>query len=522
MAMFILILQFLWLHIEDLAGKGLGWKIISELLLYASAGLVPLALPLAILVASIMTFGNLGENFELTAIKSSGIPLQKFMRPLMVLTITISIGAFFYSNYVVPYTNLKAYSLMDDISHKRQELQIREGIFYDEIQGYTLKVGKKKPYSNLMLDIMIYDHTDERGNTQVTVADSGYIKMTEDKSKLLIILFNGQTYKEMKEARGRRSKRVYPHQIHKFNKQTLLIDITGFSFKRSDESMFSDNYKMLNMKQLRFYGDSLRKRYNKKAQNLSNEIKKVSIYKADKIKHPSEQLKRREKANRKKSKPELINKRTGDTLKEIDTKTKPKIKPDTENKTKLLKKENKKIKPENEFQVMKYFNSLSPRQKQDVLSYALRYARKGSREVSTNKQRFERKEKKIFKHYIEWHEKITLSLACLIFFFIGAPLGSIIRKGGLGTPLVLSVILFIVYYIISISGENFVEKGVLHPIVGMWISSLIFFPIGVFLTYKATNDSVILNPDTYINKIKKILTLHFKKKSSEQDEKEDS
>jgi len=490
--MFILVLQFLWLHIEDLAGKGLGWKIISELLLYASAGLVPLALPLATLVASIMTFGNLGENFELTAIKSSGIPLQRFMQPLMILTIILSIFAFLYSNYVVPYTNLKAGSLIHDISHKRQELQIREGIFYDEIQGYTLKVGKKKPYSDLMLDIMIYDHTDERGNTQVTRADSGYIKMTEDKAKLLLILFDGQTYKEMKESGKRRGDRTFPHQIHKFKKQTLLIDVSGFSFKRTDESMFSDNYKMLNMGQLQYYKDSLEKRFNEKAQKLSKEIKKNSIFKGEKIKQQQQYA--------------------NELLKEKNQ-TSPTPKVITDN---LRKKSKKKKHGGQPFHVLKYFNSLDNKTQENILRYALQYARKGSREISTNKPKLERRKKTIYKHAIEWHEKLTLAFACLIFFFIGAPLGSIIRKGGLGTPLVISVILFIIYYIISISGENFVEKGVLHPIVGMWISSIIFLPVGVFLTYKATNDSVILNPDTYIHKIKRILSLKFKKQETKE------
>jgi lipopolysaccharide export system permease protein len=578
-AQFILILQFLWQHIDDLAGKGLEWNIIAELLLYASASLVPLALPLAVLLSSIMTFGNLGEYFELTAIKSSGISLQKFMRPLIVLVSILAIGAFFYSNHVIPYANLKALSLRYDIKQQREELQIREGVFYNDIEGYSIKVGEKNPRTKLMKDIMIYKHNRDKGNAEVTVADSGYIKMTTDETMLLLTLYHGQTYAEMQESDNsnrRKKEKEYPFQQREFDKETLLIDISGFSFQRTDEGLFKDNYQMLKLSELEENRDSLVRVYNQKASSLSKELDD-NIFRGERYKQmASNNTTNKSQTNTRNNSSGASsgNKTKGDNVQDnpghggenpspyvyppdsmqgkyespyvytfTDTHDEMPVSyverrsstdrlyisqdvaattnnphnnhnpASTESNGKMVNN------PNSSFDVDTFIDTLKPRHKLNIINHALNSARKNNQKITNSRKVFEQRQKNIYKHQIHWHKKLTLAFACIIFFFIGAPLGSIIRKGGLGTPLVISVIFFIIYYIISITGENFVEKGVLPAFFGMWLSSLIFLPIGIFLTYKATNDSMILNTETYFKAIKKIISFgSFKNGKSGADE----
>lgn len=518
-ALFILILQFLWKHIDKLAGKGLDGGIIAELLLYSSATLVPLALPLAVLLSSIMTFGNLGENLELTAIKSSGISLQEFMRPLIVLIAALSIAAFFYANHVIPYANLKAGSLLYDIKKQREELQIREGVFYNDIEGYSIKVGQKNPRTKLLKEIMIYRHDDKKGNAEVTVADSGYIKMTSDETKLLVTLYHGQTYIEMeesKDARAKRKAREYPHQVRKFDKETMLMDISGFNFTRTDVQLFKDSYQMLKLSQLEEKKDSIQQIYNQKARELSNRLQKNMARNQPAPKRPQKQASDGGKRDIKK-----MDAPPHSPHSTVEKKAKAQAAVSTQagrgagNQEKTTDEPPRK---EEAFNLKRWYNTLPNQAKENILRNALSQARNNSKSISNSRRIFEHRQKNIYKHEIYWHEKITLSFACLIFFFIGAPLGSIIRKGGLGTPLVISVVMFIIYYIISMTGENFVEKGVLPAEVGMWVSSLLFLPMGIFLTYKATNDSMILSTETYVRMIRKILGMRSKKRKAREGE----
>lgn len=532
-ALFILIMQFLWQKIDDLAGKGLEWDVITELLTYASAGLVPTALPLAILLSSIMTFGNLGENFELTAIKSSGISLQKFMKPLIILSIIITIGIFLYSNYVIPYTNLKAMSLIYDIKRQNEELQIREGVFYSEIEGISIKIRDKESKTNLMKDILIYDHSKNNENLQVTTADSGYMRMTDDKTKLMITLFDGQTYQEIEEKKnkgGARNREEYPHQITKFQKQTMLIDLKGFQFSRTDENLFSNHYQMLNIAELKNNEDSLYQAFSKNAKKFALDINRnlyldrAQLVKNERKRHQEEQ---KEPIKRESIKRELIKRDTSKNNKNkaIQEQIRKKDTTVAESKADTLKNQNidsirdsvyKDVKPDNKkettYNIRAVLDTIEPEKRAEIIDRTINYARRNNQKISRSERIFENKKKEIYKHQINYHKKFTLSFACIIFFFIGAPLGSIIRKGGLGTPLVISIVLFIIYYIISMTGENFAEKGVIPAYIGMWISSFIFLPLGIFLTYKATNDSVLLNTDTYLNAIKKFFFFNNKKK----------
>lgn len=492
-------MQFLWKYIDDLAGKGLDWTVVAELMLYMSAQLVPMALPLAILLSSIMTFGNFGENFELTAIKSAGVSLQRFMSPLIYLTVIICVAAFFYSDYVIPYTNLKTNTLIYDVKNQRPELQIKEGVFYNGIENYSIKIAEKDYKTNLLKNIMVYDHHDNQDNVNVTIADSGYMKMTADEKNLILTLYNGYSYEELKEDKSnhRRDRRTYPHRRQNFEKQEIIFELTGFDFNRSDENLFKNHFRMLNLEQLNYAEDSLRYQLENQIISFKKTIASSSYFKkedvlikeqAKKIKVPEKKKEKKEKKEKKRIK--LI--KTNSTKKAISEIDKPSIN-------------------QIQFNADSVFNSLDNSAKESAINHALTYARAAKSNITNSKNQINRRSEIIRRHQIEWHRKFALSFACLVFFFIGAPFGAIIRKGGFGTPVVISVLFFILYYIISISGEKFAREAVVPPYIGMWLSSFILMPLGIFLTYKATTDSVILNSDTYLLFFKKLFKRFFKK-----------
>jgi len=491
-SLFILLMQFLWKYIDDLAGKGLEWTIIAELILYASARLVPMALPLAILLSSIMTFGNLGENFELTAVKSAGVSLQRFMTPLIILTIAISIGAFYYSDYIIPYTNLKTGALIYDVKNQRPELQIKEGMFYNGIEGYSIKIAKKDYKTNLLQKVMVYDHSDNKNNVKVTVADSGYMRMTADERNIILTLYNGYTFEEVEESKKKRARdKEYPHSRQKFEKQVVIFELTGLDFSRTDEDLFKNNFQMLNLKQLEYAEDSLTNEHLQQIKRFAVNHKNSNYFK--------------------KEQPMLVEfeKRS----KKIEKKNLERINKDIKkNKLSIVEKEKEPELNNFNFNVDSALHKLNKRNKDQALQYALTYARTAQNNIINSQKQFNYKTERIRRHQIEWHRKFSLSFACLVFFFIGAPFGAIIRKGGFGTPVVISILFFILYYIISISGEKFAREAVMPAYIGMWLSSYILMPLGIFLTWKATTDSVILNADTYLLFFKKLFK-RFSKKS---------
>ena len=450
---FLLVMQFLWKYIDDLAGKGLEWYVIAELLLYASASLVTMALPLAVLMASLMTFGNMGENYELTALKASGISLRRIMSPLIYFSLVTSLLAFFFANWVMPYSNLKMQSLLYDVKRHKPALQIKEGIFYDEIDDYSIKVEEKDRKTDLLKNIMIYDHTDRSANAKVIVADSGYMKMTANEQHLMVRLFHGYNYTEL-EPEKRSREATYPHRRDHFEEQTFFISLSGFNLERTEESLFKDHYQMLNLDQLEAKKDSLQKVKNKRRERYQEHLIRASYHRID------EEFKNRSKHKN-----------------QVDT---------------------------SRFIVDSLYNKLPVRERHIAITQALSSARSVRSHINTSEREIHNRNRLIWRHEIEWHRKFSLSFACLIFFFIGAPLGAIIRKGGLGMPVVISVLFFVFYYIITMMGEKFVREGIWDAIPGMWFSSFILLPMGIFLTFKATHDSVILNLETYAKFFKRI------------------
>ena len=264
-------MQFIWKWIEDLVGKGLDWFIIIKILFYASATLVPLALPLAVLLASVMTFGNLGEHFELTAMKSSGISLWKVMNPLIFFIVFLSIGAYFFSANVLPYTNIKYAGLLYDISRKRPELNIKKGVFNNDIDGFSIKIEDKNQKTGMMYGFMIYDHLKQKGNKEVTIADSGEMSVTIDQKNMVVTLYNGANYTDLKDKKHKNEKE-YPYRHDSFTKETIIFALPDISLKKSDESLFEKHYEIMPPKQLSLAIDSLKGEYDNRIYNFRKRL----------------------------------------------------------------------------------------------------------------------------------------------------------------------------------------------------------------------------------------------------------
>lgn len=453
----ILILQFLWMYVDELAGKGLEIKILAELLFQFSLSFVPTALPLAILLASLMTFGNMGEFSELTALKSSGIPLNRIMRPLVLLIAVLSIVSFFFSNNVLPYSNRQARTLLYDIRRKRPDINLQAGTFNNDIEGFSIKITSKDPVTNRLNRLYIYDHRENRGNSAVTYADSGYMRVTSDETAMIMVLYSGYSYTDMGERSSNPADKKYPFRKDYFKEQTLVIPLSGFDLQRSEIDLFKSHSAMLNISQLTFYIDSLNKRYTEKVDNYFTEYKTTALYsgRASLIRLSGEE----------------------DTLE---------------------------LRSQSDEPISELYNSLPLAEKRNVLLRAIQGIKEGTSFLASKNESLHIEIRNIKNYEVNWNKKFTLSFACVVFFFIGAPLGAIIRKGGLGTPAVISILFFVIWYVISLSGEKLAKENLVSTFAGMWAASYILLPAGLFLTYKASNDSVIMNIDTYLLFFKKI------------------
>lgn len=465
--LFIVLMQFLWRYIDDMVGKGLGIPILAEMFMYAALFLVPMALPLAILLASLMTFGNLGERLELLAMKSAGVSLIRIMRPLIITISFVAVGAFFFQNNVMPVVQVKLYTLLYSMRQKSPELDIPEGTFYGEITGYNVYVKQKDNKTGLLKDLMIYDFSNGFNNASVMVADSGRLKMSEDKKFLVLSLYNGESFANLKNQSSTGIKQTsVPYRRETFSSRDILIDFNA-NFSRTDESFMQNQYMGKNMKSLQQSIDSMSVRLDSIRSINATNVFRTSYRKTLDKPEPA--------------KKETANKKQG---------------------TEIKQKEREKT------VIMNYdslFLAQNPSEKASLLSRA-----KSNIETQRGDYFFKAatlgdEGYNLRRHMTEWHNKFTVSFACLVFFFIGAPLGAIIRKGGLGVPVVLSVFLFIFYYIINNIGFKMARDGVWAAWQGMWLSSAVLAPLGIFLTYKAVKDSVILNADTYMNAFKALI-----------------
>ena len=441
-----------------MVGKGLDLSVLGEMLFYASFGVLPYAFPLAMLLASIMTFGSLGENYELVAMKSAGISLFRIMSPLIFIAAIISLLAFYFSNNILPKTNLKFTTLMVSVKQQRPELVLQEGVFTNEIDGYNIKVGRKDKKTNMLYDLLIYDHTQNKPNESVTVADSGYLKITEDKKYMVLTLFSGTNYSE-EPTKDRSQIKKRPFRRDKFEEQTVRIKVNNFDFNRRDEGIYRNMYRMLNIKQLTLMTDTLNQNY----------FEQVRSY-----------------------------------LLQIDIN--PTISRQVFNLTVLNDSLKQKIlsTPDSIFVFDDYFNSIDKWVKAEIAMTALDRARSNMQNLNLYQGQIQERKRNLNKYDMERHRKFTLSIAVFIFFFVGAPLGAIIRKGGLGMPVVVSILLFIAYYIVSMTGEKSAREDVWQMVSGMWFSTFIFLPIGVWLSYMAGTDSAIMASETYVKLLNRI------------------
>jgi len=445
--LFVLVMQFFWKYIDDLVGKGLELTSILELTAYVTATAIPLALPLAILISSIMTFGNLGESFELVAIKSAGISLLRFMRPLLVVSFCISIIAFLISNFVIPVANLKFTTMLYDIRVAKPAFDIKEGIFYDKIPGFAIKVGKKEKDGNGIGKVVIYENQYALQDN-IIVAETGTMKISDDKKFLEFDLQNGWRYQE----KGPYNSIETDYYRLGFKTYKKVFDLSSFDVLKTPDSLFKGSYQMLNVKQLQKASDSINKSARELTGNrMANEVTRYFIYGTH-------------------------------------------FKKGWKNPTNTFKKG------------IKQYTQLIP----DTLITPL-YSKavdkinlvKGSLDLIAVNHAQKIQELRLFQ--IEWNKKYSLAFACMVLFIIGAPLGSIIRKGGLGMPLVIAVIFFLIFHLMNMFGEKFVRQDLLSPFAGIWMSSYVLLPIGIFLVYKAMNDSQLFNNEAYFRAYRKLL-----------------
>ena len=458
--LFIVLMQFLWRYIDDLVGKGLEMHVIGELFFYAALTMVPMALPLAILLASLMTFGNLGERFELTAMKASGISLMKVMRPLIVFIALVAIGAFFFQNYVLPVAQAKMWTLLYSVRQKSPELEIPEGVFYDQIPGYNFYVEEKDRESGTLFDMMIYDVSRGFENARIILADSGHLKLADDKEHLFLQLHSGEQFENLRENSAGGNSQNQPYRRESFKLKEILLKFDA-NFNRMDESGMRNQYVGKNISQLRATIDSVTLRVDSIGAGYARDIKERDYMR---VPYWRERV---VDGNRVKMKQQPVAMEAPLDMDALFYKEKPAM-------------------------VASY------------LSQALLKAQRVKQDYEFKSYAMDADRETIRRHGIEMQKKFTLSFACLIFFFIGAPLGAIIRKGGLGTPLVISVILFIIYYIIDNTGYKMARDGKLEVWMGMWLSSAILLPLGVFFTYKAMKDSAVFDLDAYKNVVRRL------------------
>lgn len=450
--LFILLMQFIWLYIDDLAGKGLSAWVIAQLMFYFSASIIPMALPLSILLSSIMTFGNLGETYELVASKAAGVSIWRMFMPLIIVMLFLGIFGFFTSNVLIPKANLKKGALMYDIKQQKPTLLIQDGVFFNGIEGISMRVGKRNKETDELTDIVIYDQRAGGSKPVIITAESGKMYMGDDKRYLYFVLYNGARYEEMDKQQG--YERNFQHTTFVFKEEQIVFDLQAFQFSRTDESLFKNHHQMLNVVQLNAGYDSLGLVINSK-----NQVLKTSL---DSYFHFNDSL-------------------------------------------------YKNLVPIKDSAISDSIITHLPRYiQQNVVAAALNNARSGKGYVDYSVADVAETYKTRIKYDIEWHRKFTLSVACLVMFFIGAPFGAIVRKGGFGMPVVISVILYIIYHILSITGEKMVKTETATAISGMWLAVMILSPIGILLTYLASTDSGLFDKASWMALFRRIFFIRNK------------
>jgi lipopolysaccharide export system permease protein len=450
--MLFLLMQFVWKYIDDIMGKGVDFSVILKLMFFVSAGLIPLALPIAVLFSSIMTMGNLAESNELTSMKSSGMSLFKVMKPMLILIITLSVGTFYFSNYVLPIANLKQRTIIYDLQSKDPTFAISEGVF-NKINDTSIKVDRKDKETGELYGLLIYEK-----NGKIVKAEKGELLKSKNDQFLMLKLSNGSMYENGKLDFNTKAK--YPYRKSFFKETIVKFDMSGFALQTSDEELFKREYQMMNYRQLSVAIDSFIF-VNDSVNNLF-----IGSLVSQTIIFDSKALAKLEEL-----KPEAMS--------------------------------DKNLKLPKKTALIYNLDSLSTADLNSASTTTQNKIRAKKDYITMSRQLKGMREKSLKDYKTEWHRKFSLSFALIVLFFIGAPLGAIIKKGGLGAPLIFAVLFFLMYYILSITGENMIDSNDLTPAVGMWMSSIILVPIGLFLTYKAANDSALFDIEVYKRLMKK-------------------
>lgn len=447
--MFVLLLNFLWKYVEDMVGKGLTADVVAELIGYFMITVIPMGLPLATLFGAIMTMGNLGENYELLAMKSAGMSLMRILRPILILTGLIAIGGFFISNNLVPLAWQRSRAIIYDVRRQKQNIEFQDGIFFNGIDGMSVRVDRQRPEDNLLLGVLIYDNTDPNRDytMSTTLADSGYIHLTDDKRNLVVQLFNGVRYETKKQTSRDNWYRESTLTANRFVEQYVVTSLEGFDMERTDAGLFSGGQSK-KLAELQVNIDSLAVEVDSLTATSYGPLLQMAVFRNDTT---------------------LMN----DTLRAIT----PHIHP---------------VSP------LDSISGFGLRDRQELWRNATREAEQSRNLLTWDEDKLKTSLRNLYDHRIAWHEKVALPFSIMIFFLIGAALGAIIRRGGLGMPVVVSVLFFVFYYVMMLTGKKMAQEGSLPAWGGMWMSSLVLFPIAVFLTFKATNDSNLFNPEWYI------------------------
>jgi lipopolysaccharide export system permease protein len=456
--LFIFMMQFLWRYVDELVGKGLEIGVLAQFFFYSGFTLIPLSLPLAILLAALMTFGNFGERYELLSMKAAGIPLLRIIRPLIIFCTFLCCISFYFQDVIAPKAQLKLWQLLVSMKQTSPELDIPEGVFYSDIDGYNIYVKKKDRETGMMKDLLIYNFSDGFENAHIIWAAEGSMEMTEDKQRLFLHLYNGEQFENLK-SQSISSKNV-PYRRETFREKHIAIEFDG-GFNMVDGNLLSDRSDSKSMAQISESIDSLTFNADSVGRTMFSEIKRTTYREST--------LSARDSAQIAEGKvPVFIN---------IDS----------------------------------LYNAYTLAEKEKALKAASDRTEILANDWKVKSMQMKDADNNIRRHYIDWHKKITLSLSCLIFFFIGAPLGAIIRKGGLGLPVVISVIIFVLYYIIDSGSTRVARSGEMNIILGVWTSTLVLAPMGAFFTYKANKDSVVFNLEMYINFFRWLLGMRPKR-----------
>lgn len=449
---FILMLNFVWRYIDELTGKGLEASTIAELFICGSINMIPLGLPLAMLLSAIMTMGNLGENFELLAMKSAGLSLMRILKPLLVVVGLISVGSFFIQNNLVPYANQRMYDILFDVREQRQELKFQDGVFFNGLPNMSIRVGHQDEKTGLLTDVLIYDTRSDNGDMTTTLADSGYIHMSDDKAYLYVTLFNGRTYEHTRNSQWYDRNTMREHQ---FSRQDGTFPVDKVAKRDGDMSREFSESQTRNMVELEELMDSLQILINRSTMATYEPLLKRQIFVRDTTIIPNDSV----------------------------------------------------VFDRSQYKAFNYYDSipeLPMRKRAKVYSVASSTSRSAQGSYTFDEHSSKVALTQLYRAETEWHRKLTMPVSIIVFFMIGAPLGAIIKKGGLGLPIVISVIFFVIYYVISVSGEKMAKEGTWDSVYGMWMPIVVLTPVAIYLTYKATNDSSLLDMDWYDVRIRKL------------------